>query len=92
MSASPQVDFRLRIPEFTDRRGTLSQDSSTITIRDRYVAASENYCKLSWVSFTAQRALLQLPTLTTPCVLKYTLDACPDVLMLSTTMPLVPPG
>ena len=50
------------------------------------------YCKLSCVSFTAQRVFAQLPTLTTPWVLKYTLDACPDVLVLSTIIPLTPPG
>jgi hypothetical protein len=48
------------------------------------------YCKLSCVSFTAQR-VEQVKTLTTPWVLKYTLEACPAVLVLSTIIPLTPP-
>jgi len=61
-------------------------------LRSRLRITAYTYCKLSCVSFTAQRAFEQLPTLTTPWVLKYILEACPAVLVLSTIIPLTPPG
>src|SRR6185312_4329832 len=61
-------------------------------LRSRPRITAYTYCKLSCVSFTAQRAFEQLPTLTTPWVLKYILEACPAVLVLSTIIPLTPPG
>src|SRR6266481_8961376 len=84
----------LRIPDLDEGRERGPGSAGRLRARSGSGARCD-YCKLSWVSLTAQRVpTLQVPTVavSAPCVVKYTLEACAALLTLSTIIPLTPPG